>query len=524
MPTALLNEGKIYMLNVMLTSPVTARKITHLASQPSFQGGSQNPKADVQEKPADSVTKTQQKGAYQSPRPKSSVMGLMTALNDYWIFRGFPGLRSIPGVNKLPTMKGFNLKSIDLPDEDLERLKKAANPEKNIFFVTPNHPEFFTDMLVDKKVASKVSPSMAWMAANRIVAIAPRFMLFNNIIGNNGKMQGKEDSIKAAMEGQGMLLHPEGHSLWHGDKVHPLFPGAMEMAMMAVQKEDDTTHGSSQDEDNTIQSEGNAVIQQQDGKGRLVYVSPIAWKYEFNSDVSKGLHKEMAYLEKRLNLPSGEAGLSVGARFFKLHESLLSLQLEKFGFTEALKGQGALDKHSKLPYFQRQREFQEFLLRKLEQKYEVSAGQYNTEKRMRNLQWAVSKADRDKVSKEDRQILQELFRLEGFSPEVYNRPHLTQEHLHETLKRTAQSFFEGGLKTTFPKPAGSRTVHIRVADPIDVRKYVRKGMSDTERKQIIEQLTTQLQDTLQSKLDGINEEIAPSVQRFQKENPFYMAG
>ena len=77
------------------------------------------------------------------------------------------------------------------------------------------------------------------------------------------------------------------------------------------------------------------------------------------------------------------------------------------------------------------------------------------------------------------------------------------------------------MKTTFPTPAGRRTLHIRVAEPISIREKLRPGMPDKERLQVIEQLRTQVHDALQGKLDQVNQEIAPSVARFQVKNEFY---
>lgn len=479
------------MSNMMITPSISTKIPVRPSPQPQFQGGG-HPTVDPK-------TKALQKAAYQSPRPKPLVMELMTALNKYWIFSGMPVLRSIPWVNKIPTVKGFQLKSVDIPESDLQLLKEATNP-KNIAIVAPNHPEFFTDMLPDKWLSSKVAPSMAWWAGERIVngsSIKKHFMLANNIIANNGKEQAWQDSLKTALQGKGVLLHPEGHTMWHGDKVHDLFPGTMRMAVEAAQNPD--------------------------SKDKPVNIIPVVWKYEFNSDVSKGLHKDMAFLETKLELPSSP-NLSVGERFFKLHESLLSHQQDALGFTNFLKAHQKLKAHQELPYFQRQREFQEFLIHNLEQNYGIQPGP-SIEKKMRNLEKAVSKAKREnmfQVSKKDRAMLTELYRLVGFSPELYNRPFLTQEHLHENIKRSMQSFFEGSMETTFPIPAGTRTLHIRVANPIRVREQLRPNMSNEERQQVVEQLRTQVHEALQGKLNKINQEIAPSVARFQVENAFYM--
>lgn len=478
---------------MMLTPSISARVTPFSPAQPRFQG-KKTQECKAQESKPDAQ---QQKTAYQSPRPNPLVMVLMTMLNRYWLFGGVPVLRSIPGVNHLPMVKGFKLKQVEIPAEDLQLLQEATDPQKNIFILTPNHPEFFTDMLTDKKVSELAAPSMAWMAAAKIVnGPQKRFMLANNIIANNGKEKSKEDSVSAALKGQGMLLHPEGHTMWHGDKVHPLMPGAVQMAIMAAENPE--------------------------SKDKPVKLLPIAWKYGFDTNVSQGLHKDMAYLEKRLNLPQNPK-MSVADRFFALQRNMLSHQEEKFGFTSHLKDQRKVEEYQALHYFQQQQEFQAFLIRKLEEKYGDQAGQ-TTEQTMRGLDRVMTRANREKtiqVTREDRAMWREISRLEGFSPELYNRPHLTQDHLHETLKRSIQSFFEGQPKALFPKPAGKRTVHIRVAEPIAVREHLHPDMSDEEHQQVVDRLLPQVHQALQGKLDAINTEIAPSAKRFEVKNAFY---
>jgi len=482
------------MSNLMIAPSLPRRMNVQRPNSPSrFQGLSQPKMSETQSGAAQKASA--QKPNYQSPSANPWAMGLLTMLNDYLVFSGVPVLRSIPLVNRLPGVKGFTgIDQLDFPEADLARLKQAMGPDK-VSFIGPNHPEFFTDWVVDKKLSSMAAPSVACWADAGIVngnSIQKRFLLANNIIANNGKEKAREDSIKAAIQGQGVLLHPEGRVWWHGDKVHSLFPGMMQMAV--------------------------AAANHPDSKDKPVYLVPVSWKFEFDKDVSAGLHQDMADIEKKLKL-SIPKGLPVGQRFFRLQEAMLAHQQEQFGYPKTLR---AL--HQNLPYFERQQQFQKFLIQQLEKKYGDQPGDSSEAKQV-NLERAVSRAGREnptRVSKEDRNMLKELFRLEGFSPELYNRPYLTQEHLHENIKRSMQSFF-GGLKTMVPQPAGGRVLHIRVAEPIPVREQLRPEMSETDRHQVAEHLQTQVQTTLQRKLDEINEEIAPSVARFQVKNEAYSA-
>lgn len=481
------------MSNLIAPSPISIKplqrpRLTDLSQQAGVRFASS---LYGQNSAGDKPPTGPRKPNYTTPHPNAWAMSALTFLNDYLVFNGIPVLRQMPLINQLPGVQGLiGIDRVDLPIQDLQRLKAAINP-KTVAFVGPNHPEFFTDWVMDKKLSSVAAPSMACWADASIVNgsfLSRKFMLANHIIANNGKEKAREDSIKAAINGHGVLLHPEGRVWWHGDKVHPIFPGIAEMAVDAARHKDSGE--------------------------KPVYVVPIAWKFEFNGDVSPGLHKDMADIANKLGL-SVSADLPVGKRFFKLQEAILAHQEKQFGMTDAQQ-----ESQGKLPYFKRQDYFQDFLLQKMERKYGQLAG-HSTAQRYQSLERAIFKAGKEepkKVTPEDKQVMKELFRLQGFTPELYNRPFLTQEHLHENLKRNMQSFF-GGLKTMFPQPAGSRVAHIRVANPIQVRDYL---TDNADGKQVSAKVQLAVQHALQSKLDEINGEIAPSVRRFQVENEFYV--
>lgn len=425
--------------------------------------------------------------AYETPRPQQWLINLLNPVNNYIVLKGIPLLKDIPGLNQIRGLTGLvQVEKLDFPKADQERFKAAVNPD-TIAFIGPNHPEFFTDWTLDKKLASKTAPQMAFWADAGMVNLSPlskKFCLANNLIANNGREQAKKDSIRIASEGKGVLLHPEGRVWWQGDKVHDLFPGIVDMSLAAAQQEKELE--------------------------KPVYLLPVVWKFQFNGDVSKGLHAEMAEIEKKLGGPVRN-DLPLNQRFFQLHEDLLNYQEKRFELPEG---------NETKPYFQRQKRLQEFLTAKLEAKYGYQPAD-TTEAKLLLLEKAVSKATKANPTanlKEDNQILKELFRLEGFSPEVYNKPYLTQEHLYENLKRSRQMLFPGS-DTLIPKPAGERTAHIRVAEPIDIRAQLQEA-SD-EQPPLAKKLLKQTQTALQNKLDEVNREIEPETRNYRIKNEFY---
>ena len=175
------------------------------------------------------------------PRPSPGLMGALAPVNRVLCLAGTPGLRAIPGLNRIPGIRGLSdVVDIDLPRTDEDRLLMAVN-RTTAAFITPNHPEFFTDWMLDKELSARIAPLMASWATHDVVngmgALAQWFWLKNNLVAQipgTGGAAGREYSVEWALQGHGVLLHPEGGVGWHADHVAPLFPGVVDMAMQAV--------------------------------------------------------------------------------------------------------------------------------------------------------------------------------------------------------------------------------------------------------------------------------------------------
>ncbi|MDQ6634358.1 MAG: hypothetical protein M3Z10_06325, partial [Gemmatimonadota bacterium] len=251
-------------------------------------------------------------------------MHLLSVVNR-WLLEGIPVLRRIPLVRDLRLVRGyFRVRAIELPEADRRRLLGAVTRE-TVAFLAPNHPEFATDWLVDKEISSIVAPRMASWADRGIVSLAPRFWGMNNLVSNDGGADAREYSIDWALAGEGVLLHPEGSVRWTNDVVHPLFAGVAQLAIAAARRTD-----------------------------RPVYIVPLVWKYRFVRDVSDGLHREMAAIERGLEFPSMD-GLPVAERFRILQYSVLAMRMAHFGYRAPLD----------MDFFERQDAFQDFLLAQL---------------------------------------------------------------------------------------------------------------------------------------------------------------
>lgn len=377
---------------------------------------------------------------FQEPRPSRFLMWLLGYVNRWFLLLGLPVLRRIPFVRDLPLVRGyFWVREIDLPQPDLERLQRAVSSD-TAAFLSPNHPEFGFDWMMDKEISTRVAPRMASWAAGNIIASAPGFWLRNNLIANTGGDAAQRYSVERALAGDGVLLHPEGSVRWTGNRVHQLFNGIADMACEAAR--------------------------QAGPNGKPVYIVPIVWRIEYVDDISEMLHAEMHHIEEYLGLPISEE-VNVSERFRTLQEGILLRQMHAFGFDHSWV--------AGLDFFARQDAFRDWLIEDLETRYTIERCE-SVERLLARYKRAIPPeltSDRAKV--------EEAMRLGGFCREVYARKPLTQEQIAESLKRHRANLVRRGLKNVIhnflPTPYGPRVVHVRVPEPIlvDPLRAAREG-------------------------------------------------
>ena len=234
-----------------------------------------------------------------TPRPHPALIHSLTWINRWVNFYGIPFLRDLPGLRRIPGIRGVcDIRRIDLPAADDARLRRSIRPEHTVF-VTPNHPELFTDWMLDKEIGARYAPLTANWAAYEVVNGMGRgmqkFWLANHLIA---QIPGQTDaaiaySLRTACAGTPVLLHPEGGVQWQSDTLSPLFAGAAKMAMQAVQ-------------------EGI----------RPVYIQPVIWKLKFIGNPEPGLRAEMAHVERQLKLEAAPQ-LNLSQRLSRLYHAVL---------------------------------------------------------------------------------------------------------------------------------------------------------------------------------------------------------
>lgn len=417
---------------------------------------------------------------YRDPTPNPVLIRLIGPLNRHLVLRRL-----------------LKLRAIDLPAADLERLRACVR-RGSAAFLGPNHPEFMTDWMLDKEISRRVSPLMAHWASYEVVnqnPVAQWFWLSNNLIANAPGGGGREYSIRWALAGHGVLLHPEGTATWQADRVGPLVPGIVEMAW-----------------ETCLRATGV-------GTPRPVFVVPLVWKLHFERDVSAALAREMSHIERALGLPAGSEP-AVERRFATLMIHVLRARRERFLGAEA-KRQPEITART---FFEAQRAFADRLIGDLEARHGRTAGD------VRRRVFALRRAIRERAAGDDgrtrreRAMLGEFERLHRFVPEIYGRPTLTQEHIAETLKQTRSALLHGGLSEALhnliPVAVAPRTAHIRVPEPLAVHDALARG-GDAEREKA--GLLAELQARMQAGVDRLVAACAPVVDPFRRENPFFTA-
>ena len=189
-------------------------------------------------------------------------------------------------------------------------------------------------------------------------------------------------------------------------------------------------------------------------------------------------------------------------RFAALIRHLLARQCERLGLGTPLAGE-----HD--DYFAAQSRVVEDLLGRLAKRYGAMDPDFG------RAIFQVRRAMRERAAvdpagvKSDGRLVAELHRLTGFDPALYDRAELAQERIAEVLKRTRTTLLKRGfanaLHNTVPVAVGPRAVHVRVAEPIEVRA---DGGGDEAAGRA--RLLAEHRARLQATLDLLGDELAAS--------------
>lgn len=421
------------------------------------------------------------------PKPRPALIHTLTWVNRWVNFYGIPLLRDLPGLRRIPGIRGVcDIRSIDLPAADDARLRRSIRPEHAVL-ITPNHPELFTDWMLDKEIGARYAPLTANWAAHEVVngmgRWGQKFWLANHLIA---QIPGQTEaavacSLQTLHAGTPVLLHPEGGVQWQGDILSPLFAGAAKMALQAAEDGD-----------------------------KPVFIQPLVWKLKFTGNPEPGLRAEMAHVERQLGLDPAP-GLSLSQQLARLYRTVLVRRFQDMGFAPPDAG---------LPFFAAQDVLAEKLLGALG-RYGRFSG--SPAEQAAQMLAALRQAEKDGAvfDRMERRWRKELALLLRTPASACRREQWQAEHIAECLKRLrcdhlAWGAWQNVLHKQIPRSAAARRAHIRAPEALDIRA-LRAEHPEWDAAAI----TARLHTVMQNALDALNAELASQYPPPQYDNPFF---
>jgi hypothetical protein len=419
------------------------------------------------------------------PKPNNKLIKKLVPLNRYFMLKGIPVLRDIPGLRKIPGLRGLcNVRHIDFPPEDRDRLAEACGQGK-VTFIVPNHPEFFTDWMIDKHLISIVAKKCACWATHGVVnglgRIAQKFWLANNLIAQipGNTEPSRRHSIDWALKGHGVLLHPEGAVGWHSNHIGKLYPGAFDMARAATDEAIDA------------------------GRDVKTYVAPVVWKLVFTKNVTEKLTRECRYVEGKVKIFDGDEFEQIQDRVFHIFDILLARDIEKWSVDVAVVA----------PYRTRQLALVKKLCGVLAKEIGTPAHGDDCSLVLPGARRWVRENKKHPQKKHVRDLIDTIARHDGLGAYAFENKTVTQEELAEHIKRLRRDYCKGNLRDIlnayFPQPAGPRTAHIRVPEPFGLHRDKNSGAGVDE-----------LRARMQATLDDINMAVKKQNGFIWYPNPF----
>lgn len=426
------------------------------------------------------------------PRPVEWVIALTEPLVRIFVLQGVPILRAVPLLNKIPVIAGVaKVREIDIREADIARLKSVHGKAKAVVY-GPNHPEYFTDWMLDKYLISKVSRQVACWGShfnvNGMGRLMQKFWLANNLIAQipGNSKAAIDHSIKSAREGKGVWLHPEGGVGWHANHIAPIFPGALIIASRALQQA------------------------KSDGQEIKAYVAPIVWKLVFIQDVSGALHRECGYVERKLGICKPGTRMNLADRVFRIYNTLMQRDLERWQISP--------DSADKSGSYRKRRGV---LVKALEDR--LVAITKDATKRgefgglLRNARRWLRYNRNDIKTAEVKELADCLAKHQALGEFSFASAMITQEEIAEHIKRLRRDYCAGSWRDALnnhvlPLPAGLRRVYIRVPEPLLINDLSEQELADG---------CDILRKYLQDGLDELIEEISKTHSFIEYPNPFY---
>lgn len=348
-------------------------------------------------------------------------------------------MRALGWVTNRLVLPGIaRVTKIHLADEEAARLRAALVAP---FVLCPNHPEYFTDWMLDKWLTSRFAPQAASWAAPAVVNGMGRMMrwlwLSNGLVA---AVRGSELEKALAYSGQclarghGALIHPEGEVNWDNESLGTMRAGAIRIA----------EHGA-------------------ELAGRPAHVVPLTWFIRFREDATPGLQAELDYVESRLGVHAPRLA-GPAQRLGFLYETLLEREAKNFGIELGRRDDGFTHRFD--------RGLTHALQRLAAAWPEYRPATLPSTSVAAARAWRSASRRLPKAAPEFRRQIVVLDKMLRLVPAAVGEPTMTQEQVSERIKRLRLDWLRGTARdsvTRFvPRAAALRDVFVRVCEPLVV--------------------------------------------------------
>jgi 1-acyl-sn-glycerol-3-phosphate acyltransferase len=188
------------------------------------------------------------------------------------------------------------MERVDVPDEDLERVRKLTGQR---VVLCPNHPTGW-DPAVIFQLSTVLGEDFHYMACIEAFAYAPKGW-FMQRMGCYSIVRGALDresfrtTHELLLEGKRWLvIFPEGEACGHNDMVMPFQDGVVRMAFRAAEELHDN------------------------GLTDPLYVVPISLRYRFSRDMRREIGGALSRLERKLGIKPASRALELEALYARL--------------------------------------------------------------------------------------------------------------------------------------------------------------------------------------------------------------
>lgn len=376
----------------------------------------------------------------------------------YWWFRAARRLRH----------KALRQQQItDIRIENIEQLQKALDARHGVM-IAPNH-SFHWDSYCLLDAADKINTPFYVMTAWQVFSQSSWFecesmqrcgcFSVDRESTDLGSMKTAMDILQNRKEP--LVVFPEGDIYHTNDRLTTLRDGAAAIAQMAARK-----------------------------SSRPIEIIPVAIKRWYIDDPSQSMIRIADQIEKRL-FWQPQPSRNLVDRILNIANGLLSLkEIEYLGTTR----QGSLAERICF--------LSDSVLTAAESKYQITAKKSLTPERIKEIRRKIiqQRADRADQStpEEDRNWtidMQDMF----FVTQLYSYPgdYLQENPTWERQAETLDKLQEDVLGVSYPTSHGRKTVSIRFGQPISLPV-------GKEKKNSPQEITTHLQQSIQTMLDQLN--------------------